>query len=577
VNGKENLCADFNAKSVKCVDGEWQPVVLVENGVAEKCLDKNATSVTIPEGVTAIGDRALKDCKSLSSVVIPSSVTKIGNGAFKGCNSLSSVEFGGTVAQLEAVKGKLNLCADLNAKSVKCADGEWQPVVLVENGVVVKCLDENATSVTFPEGVTAIGDRAFYGCKSLSSVVIPSSVTGIGCGAFKGCKSLSSVEFGGTVAQLEAVKGKLNLCADLNAKSVKCSDGEWQKPVVLVKKGVAVECLDRNATSVTIPENVTEIGENAFKGCKSLASVEIPSGVTAIGDYAFYDCKSLSSVAFGGTVAQWEAVEGKQNLWLYFNAKCVKCADGEWQKPVVLVENGVAVKCLDKNATSVTFPEGVTKIGGDAWGGAFEGCKSLSSVEIPSSVTEIGKDAFRGCSSLSSVVIPSSVKKIGEMAFEGCYSLSSVEISKGVKKIGYQVFRDCYSLTSLKIPSSVKKIGEQAFYGCKSLSSVEIPSSVTEIGDNAFYECKSLSSVEIPSSVTKIDDYAFSHCESLSSVVIPPSVTEIGRWAFDDCKSLASVEFGGTVAQWEAVEKGSGWHKDVPAKSVKCSDGEVRL
>jgi hypothetical protein len=83
------------------------------------------------------------------------------------------------------------------------------------------------------------------------------------------------------------------------------------------------------STSVTIPDGVTEIGNNAFNGCKSLASVEIPSSVTKIGVGAFYKCTSLASIAFGGTVEQWKRIT-KGSEW---NCSCpiitVHCSDGD--------------------------------------------------------------------------------------------------------------------------------------------------------------------------------------------------------------------------------------------------------
>ena len=408
------------------------------------------SSVVIPDSVTEIGNVAFEDCTALASVVIPAGVTEIDDWAFSGCSSLASVAFGGTMAQWDAVWGKVNLFnGDVPATGVKCADGVWQkPVVLVKDGVAVKCLDKSAASVEIPAGVTEIGVWAFDGCKALVSVVIPESVTKIGKYAFEDCAALASV---------------------------------------------------------VIPDSVTKISKYAFEDCAALASVVIPDSVTEIGENAFEGCKALAAVEFGGTMAQWDAVKGKDNL---FNgdvpATGVKCADGEWQKPVVLVEDGVAVECLDKSAASV---------------------------EIPAGVTEIGKHAFRDCTSLSSVVIP----------------------------------------------ESVTKIGVWAFYGCTALASVVIPESVTEIGGSAFRDCTALASVVIPESVTKIYAFAFKECTSLASVVISAGVTEIGWQAFSGCTELSSVEFGGTVAQWEAVEKGDGWHEDVPAKSVKCADGEARL
>ena len=347
-----------------------------EAGVAVKCLDKSAASVEIP-----------------------ASVTKIDSGAFSGCTELSSVAFGGTMAQWDAVLGKVNLFnGDVPAKSVKCADGEWQkPVVHVENGVAVKCLDENAMSVTIPDGVTRIGWNAFENCKSLSSVEIPSSVTEIGASAFWGCESLSSVVIPSSVTLIDncAFSG----CTALSS--------------VEIPEGVTICCyaFERCTAlaSVVIGAGVTAIGWYAFRDCTSLASVVIPDSVTEIGRGAFYGCTELSSVAFGGTMAQWDAVKDK--IYLFIGdvpATSVKCADGVWQRPVVLVEDGVAVWCLDKSAASVEIPAGVTEIGEYA----FEDCTALASVEIPEGVTGIGKSAFKGCTALKTVVLADGLAKV---------------------------------------------------------------------------------------------------------------------------------------------------------------------
>ena len=142
-------------------------------------------------------------------------------------------------------------------------------------------------------------------------------------------------------------------------------------------------------------------------------------------------------------------------------------------------------------------------------------------------------------------------------------------------------FRDCKSLESVEIPNSVTKIGDYAFQGCKSLSSVEIPSSVKKIGDKAFM-CCAINELSHPCLTIKngcaVEDNKILYCASQnSSIIIPDGVTEIVDCAFQGCKSLSSVEFGGTVKQWEAMEFGADWKDGVPAKSVKCADGEVKL
>ncbi|MBQ3453385.1 MAG: leucine-rich repeat domain-containing protein [Thermoguttaceae bacterium] len=118
--------------------------------------------------------------------------------------------------------------------------------------------------------------------------------------------------------------------------------------------------------------------------------------------------------------------------------------------------------------------------------------KEFKSFTIPSSVTKIGRGAFKGCRALESVTIPSSVTEIGESAFFNCGSLASITIPPSVKKIGESAFARCGSLASITIPPSVKKIGDGAFFGCDSLSSITIPSSVTKIGEGAFEACPEL-------------------------------------------------------------------------------------
>ena len=165
---------------------------------------------------------------------------------------------------------------------------------------------------------------------------------------------------------------------------------------------------------------------------------------------------------------------------------------------------------------------------------AFWGCSGLTSVTIPSSVTEIGPFAFSDCRSLTSVTIPSSITKIGSSTFSGCSGLTSVTIPSSVTEIGSSAFSDCRGLTSVTIPSSVTKIGDNTFFGCSGLTSVTIPSSVTEIGRYAFAS-SGLTRVTIPSSVTEIGSSAFSCCSGLTSVTIPSSVTKIGYGTFINC------------------------------------------
>ena len=395
-------------------------------------------------------------------------------------------------------------------------------------------------SAVIADGVTSIGDSAFFDCTSLTSVTIPDSVTSIGEYAFYNCTSLTSVTIPNSVTSI----GEYTFYNCTSLTSVAIPDS-----VTSIGEYAFSHCT--SLTSVTIPDSVTSIGRYAFYYCTSLTSVTIPDSVTSIGEYAFYDCTSLTSVTIPDSVTS--------------------------------IGDGAFSYC--ESLTSVTIPDSVTSIG---WH-AFDGCTSLTGIwvaegnshyasdasgvlfnkdkttlvqcpgafaayTIPNSVTSIGADAFSYCRSLTSVTIPDSVTSIGESSFYKCTSLTSVTIPDSVTSIGYKAFGSCESLTSVTIPDSVTSIGDGAFSCCTSLTSVTIPNSVTSIGDSAFYDCTSLTSVTIPNSVTIIGVAAFSCCTSLTSVTIPDSVTIIGGSAFFDCDNLTDVYYTGTEIAWNKIK-----------------------
>ena len=202
---------------------------------------------------------------------------------------------------------------------------------------------------------------------------------------------------------------------------------------------------------------------------------------------------------------------------------------------------------------------------------------SFESAFVPEEVSSIGKEAFYCCKSLESIQLPDEVTSIGEFAFTGCKSLKSIQLPEGVNSIGEFAFQGCTSLESIQLPEGVTSIGGSAFEGCASIESIQLPAEVTSIAGWTFSDCKSFKSIQLPTGLTSIGENAFQMCTSLKSIQLPKRLQSIGEWAFRGCTSLENITFGGTREQWEEIWKGEDWHKDIPAKVVHCTDGEIEI
>jgi serine/threonine protein kinase len=338
---------------------------------------KLSLAYSVKEGTRIICDSAFFFCGSLFEIVIPSSVTSIGDWAFSFCSSLIYISIPKSVIYLNG-----NPFAEWNGK-LECLS----PNYIYEDDIlfnkdksrIISFRNQNIESYVIPSSVTSIGDRAFYGCRSLSEIVIPSSVTSIGDRAFYGCRSLSEIVIPSSVTSIG--KGAFRGCYSLSEiviPSSVTSIGDW-----------AFSFCD-SLSEIVIPSSVTSIGDNAFSGCRSLSEIVIPSSVTSIGDSAFSRCFSLKYISIPKSVI---GLNG--NPFAEWNGKL------ECLSPNFVYEDDVL---FDKDKSRII---------------SFRN-QNIESYVIPSSVTSIGKGAFRDCDSLSEIVIPSSVTIIGDRAFSRC-------------------------------------------------------------------------------------------------------------------------------------------------------------
>ena len=185
---------------------------------------------------------------------------------------------------------------------------------------------------------------------------------------------------------------------------------------------------------------------------------------------------------------------------------------------------------------------------------AFEGCRRLTGLSLPSGITSIGVSAFEDCSGLTDLSVPSGVTSISHNAFKGCSRLTSLSLPPGLTSIASSSFHGCSRLTSLSIPSGVTSIGSNAFEGCSRLISLSLPPGLTSIASSSFHGCSRLTSLSIPSSVTSIGSNAFEGCSGLTSLYIySEHFSKLGKDIFKGCnakKCTLYVPVGTTDAFW---------------------------
>ena len=547
--------------------------------------------VTIPDGVTNIGQGAFSGCNALTHIVIPDGVTSIGDVAFHGCSGLSNVIMPNSVARIgeRAFYG----CSKL-------------------------------VNVTVPDGVTRVGDSVFSQCDRLECVTISSSVTNLGNTVFAGCDNLTSVTilgdlssytqsrfYDGTPTSLKTYVtanwtgptdtwqdrkveylthslsfdpnggegemenqeviwyGTTNVVLNVFARDgfefvgwATSPDGEvvyadgaeitpeddmtlyavWKatSPTWTIEDGVLIGVELNGFTDIVIPDNVMSIEPYVFSDCTSLTSVAIPDSVMRIGYGAFSGC---NAALFDRTTI-----------------------------PGVNLVDGWAVGTTD-SISSVLDLTGARGVGDSA----FRDCNGLTEVIIADGVESIGEYAFAGCVGLTNVTIPDSVESVGEHAFEGCSSLKEAFAPESLKWGGIpeSTFSDCapgfqlsyYEWRYHYINGGTEvEIGDEWSWSEPAISPIPtgvliIPSkingcSVTSIGEGAFEnvyywdESRSfgrMTHVSIPDSVMSIGINAFSSCTGLVSVTIGNGVTNIGNSAFYLCENLLSVTMPDSV------------------------------
>lgn len=430
-----------------------------------------ASSVIIPDeiegkAVVEIGEYAFSNCKTIEEVQIPDSVHTIGQCAFYQC---------------------------LNLKSVTLPES----LVSIGSHAFSDCY--KVESLELPTGLKTIGSSAFSGMEALQAINIPDSVTEIGSWAFLFCKSLSSIE---------------------------------------------------------IPDSITRIEAGAFHGCNSLRKVTIPASVTFFGDDAFSWC-DLCEI-WGESASAAEAYAKELGVLFVPIAASASSQQENTSDKIYLAGTRViddfkieayadgtcGIKDYYGGNSHLVIPEyvGEYRVVEICESYSFGRYKGITSVFIPEGVVRMGNDAFLGCN-ITEMWIPDSLVEFAPYALDLSNEMEVIHVSKNhpflryendclIDKRNNRLILFCGQQSSFTIPSGISIIGCDAFYRRENLQTVIIPGTVEIIENGAFSFCRYLDSVTLMEGVQRIDEQAFSSCYDLRTIVFPQSLTEIGEEAF---------------------------------------------
>ena len=496
--------------------------------------------VVIPDTVTAIGDGAFQNNKTMMTVEIPDGVISIGNSAFYGCTNLVGVVIPDSVESIgsQAFYGCTNL--------VNVQLPENEKFVLINWGCFYNC--KHLKGIEIPQTVTEIGSTVFYNCEKLVDVDLPNKLVSIDYWAFTNVpikkitipKSLER-------AYYAQEGGAFYNCSTL--KEVNFEEGITSIPSCLFMGCNGIE-------EIVIPNTVTSIGWGSFKNCKNLEKVSIPDSVTEIGSTVFYNCEKLVDVDLPNKLVSID-------YWAFTNVPIKKITiPKSLERAYYAQEGGAFYNC--STLKEVNFEEGITSIPSCL----FMGCNGIEEIVIPNTVTSIGWGSFKNCKNLEKVSIPDSVTEIGSTVFYNCEKLVDVDLPNKLVSIDYWAFTNvpikkitipkslerayyaqeggafynCSTLKEVNFEEGITSIPSYLFMGCNGVEEITIPNTVTSIGWGSFENCKNLEKAIIPSSVTAMEGYVFYNCVKLPEISIPDTVASMGNYIFSGCTSLKNAK-----------------------------------
>lgn len=501
-----------------------QGVTVIGQGAFRNC--RTLTCLHLPEGVTAIESNAMAGCTGLTSVHLPRSLTVIGESAFQDCKKLTQLILPANLTGLGPTA--FQSCVSLEAV---CIPGGIRELPY---GCFGEC--RKLQQVTLPEGLLKIDDMVFFNCRKLQQIRLPQSLQHLGAGAFFMCVRLREVEIPEGITTLQ--RSTFSFCDRLS---------RVQLPDTLTCIGAGAFSLCERLTRIRLPDSLLELQDLAFSKCSRLRQVQMPSGV-AVSAGSFCECTALAD-AEGFLILH-------NVLYQYL---------GDAEHPVIPdTVTGINHNAFynTKHLLSVTMGDGVTWLGNEV----FAGCTHLQNVRLSSNLTAIGPKSFQDCHSLKRVEIPHQVTRIENDTFQNCEYLAQVTFPEGLRYIGKNAFYQS-GIQTLQLPKSLRNVDAFAFANTPLRSATGLENaevSATALWGTPLYttaEEMILSGIllkysddhpiyRVPHRVKQIDSHAFDTLlvhANLEQIILHDGITSVGEAAFSGLTVLKQIRLSNTM------------------------------
>jgi hypothetical protein len=517
------------------IDTEWLDEILTTMANIIRSKTGYTESITFPEGfitaLDAVSGAGIEEYikNENMDITIPSDITTLRSSVFKGWSNVQSVNID-SYAQLQTIEDN------------------------VFNGTQI-------TTFTVPRNVTSISSNAFIGCDKLQTLYLyakEGEIVGAPWGATnaKIIYDYWDADIGlNSVSQISDILQD-DGSVDLNSRII-IDDKKYR--ITSISDRVFYN--NTSITSITISGDITAIGNRAFYGCSNLTNIIFSpeSSCKSIGDYCFYG-SSVESITIPDTVQNIGTNAFYNIPGIFYNGSAQGSPWG------ALAINGIATTLTAELAAEMNMIDsnGVLNIPAtylkdnktykivNIADSAFQYDKTITAINMPDSITKMGKFVFWGCTNLTQVTMSDNIESMGINCFYDCTKLNKVNIPSKLTYLTSATFASCPQLKEIYIPPNITSLSNAVFQS-SGIQSIVLPEGVTSIGTTCFMSCTSLKTITLPTTLKSLDTRVFKDCTGLEMLTIPEGVTTIGADCFLNVKC---VIYNGTAtgSPWGALK-----------------------